>query len=112
LIGVVISARGRHQDIDQTALATAVQAEIALHDPQLSAPLWTRVIAEKRGTFACAVGVARPAQRTPVPGLYLAGDYTASPYPATLEAAVRSGVACARYAMESFHGSTETRRNV
>jgi hypothetical protein len=31
-----------------------------------------------------------------VAGLYLAGDYTASPYPATLEAAVRSGVACAR----------------
>jgi monoamine oxidase len=31
-----------------------------------------------------------------VRGLYLAGDYTASDYPATLEAAVRSGVACAR----------------
>jgi uncharacterized protein with NAD-binding domain and iron-sulfur cluster len=45
------------------------------------------------------VGVVRPAQRTPVPGLYLAGDYTAGPYPATLEAAVRSGVACARMAL-------------
>ncbi|HXV07263.1 MAG TPA: FAD-dependent oxidoreductase [Burkholderiales bacterium] len=42
------------------------------------------------------MGVVRPAQRTPVPGLYLAGDYTANPYPATLEAAVRSGIACAR----------------
>jgi squalene-associated FAD-dependent desaturase len=99
LIGVVISARGRHQDMDQTALATAVQSEIALLYPRLGAPLWTRVIAEKRGTFACTVGVVRPAQRTPVPGLYLAGDYTAGPYPATLEAAVRSGVACARMAL-------------
>jgi len=112
LIGVVISARGRHQEIDQAALATAVQAEIALPYPHLGAPLWTRVIAEKRGTFACTVGVARPAQRTPVPGLYLAGDYTASPYPATLEAAVRSGVACARYAVESLHhGSMQTQRS-
>jgi monoamine oxidase len=33
-----------------------------------------------------------------VPGLILAGDYTASDYPATLEAAVRSGVAAARLA--------------
>jgi squalene-associated FAD-dependent desaturase len=96
LIGVVISARGRHLEMDQAALATAVQSEIAFMFPRMGVPLWTRVIAEKRGTFACTVGVSRPAQRTPVAGLYLAGDYTASPYPATLEAAVRSGVACAR----------------
>jgi squalene-associated FAD-dependent desaturase len=96
LIGVVISARGRHQDIDQAALARDVQAELATQFPDLRAPLWTRVIAEKRGTFACTVGMSRPGQRTPVPGLYLAGDYTASDYPATLESAVRSGVACAR----------------
>jgi uncharacterized protein with NAD-binding domain and iron-sulfur cluster len=96
LIGVVISARGRHQEMDQATLATAVQSEIALMFPHLGTPRWTRVIAEKRGTFACTVGMSRPAQRTLVPGLYLAGDYTAGPYPATLEAAVRSGVACAR----------------
>jgi uncharacterized protein with NAD-binding domain and iron-sulfur cluster len=106
---VVISARGRHQEMDQAALATAVQSEMAFMFPRMGAPLWTRVIAEKRGTFACTVGVKRPAQRTRVPGLYLAGDYTASPYPATLEAAVRSGVACARYVMESLHHTgTET----
>ena len=101
LIGVVISARGRHQDIDQAALARSVQAELAAQFPALGAPHWTRVIAEKRGTFACTVGVSRPAQRTPVPGLYLAGDYTASDYPATLESAVRSGVACARMVLDS-----------
>jgi monoamine oxidase len=31
-----------------------------------------------------------------VPGLWLAGDYVAGEYPATLEGAVRSGVAAAR----------------
>jgi squalene-associated FAD-dependent desaturase len=96
LIGIVISARGLHQDLDQEALAAEVHAELQRALPGLPPPRWSRVIAEKRATFACVVGVERPAQRTPVPGLYLAGDYTASPYPATLEAAVRSGVACAR----------------
>jgi len=96
LIGVIISARGLHQDLDQEALAREVHAELQRALPGLPAPRWSRVIAEKRATFACVVGVERPPQRTPVPGLYLAGDYTASPYPATLEAAVRSGVACAR----------------
>jgi uncharacterized protein with NAD-binding domain and iron-sulfur cluster len=43
----------------------------------------------------------RPANRTSLPGCYLAGDYTAVAdasltYPATLEGAVRSGVECAR----------------
>ncbi len=100
LIGVVISARGRHQGLDQDALAREVQRELAQAWPSLPPPRWTRVIAEKRATFSCVVGVQRPAQRTPVDGLYLAGDYTASPYPATLEAAVRSGVACARMILE------------
>jgi squalene-associated FAD-dependent desaturase len=103
LIGVVISARGRHQDIDQAALARSVQAELAARHPELGAPRWSKVIAEKRGTIACTVGMARPGQRTVLPGLYLAGDYTASDYPATLESAVRSGIACARLALDSTH---------
>ena len=58
------------------------------------------MIAEKRATFTCSVGLRRPANQTPIPRLYLAGDYTASDYPATLESAVRSGVACARLVLE------------
>jgi len=33
---------------------------------------------------------------TSAPGFFLAGDYTAGPYPATLEGAIRSGLECAR----------------
>ncbi|NTV12119.1 MAG: phytoene dehydrogenase, partial [Zoogloea sp.] len=50
----------------------------------------------KRATFACRPGVVRPGVATAVPGLWLAGDYIASDYPATIESAVRSGVRAAR----------------
>jgi squalene-associated FAD-dependent desaturase len=100
LLAVVISAEGAHQQLSQQALAQTVAAELAEAFPDLSAPLWHKVIAEKRATFACKPGLARPHYRTQVPGLYLAGDYTsdgitANLYPATIEGAVRSGVQCA-----------------
>jgi predicted NAD/FAD-dependent oxidoreductase len=106
LIGVVISANGPHEALDQDEVARRVHASLREHIPALGEPAWSRVIAEKRATFACTPGLARPAQITPVPGFYLAGDYTASDYPATLEAAVRSGVACARALLA---GHTPTR---
>jgi len=52
-------------------------------------------LSRRRATFACRPGLFRPGIRTPLPGLWLAGDYLDSDYPATLESAVRSGVACA-----------------
>ncbi|MCO5976541.1 hydroxysqualene dehydroxylase HpnE [Ideonella oryzae] len=45
---------------------------------------------EKRATFACTPGLRRPSGQ-PLPGLAVAGDYVAGPFPATLEGAVRSG---------------------
>lgn len=50
-----------------------------------------RVLTEKRATFACTTTLVRPSNQTPWPRLLLAGDWTHSPYPAVLEAAVRSG---------------------
>ncbi len=49
-----------------------------------------RVLAEKRATFAATAGLERPGARI-LQGLWAAGDHVAGPYPATLEAAVRSG---------------------
>ncbi len=95
LLAAVISARGRHLELDHEALAAKVSAETAALLGRSVTPRWTRVIAEKRATFACTPDLLRPPCDTPLPGLYLAGDYVASDYPATIEAAVRSGVRCA-----------------
>jgi len=54
-----------------------------------------RTVVEKRATFACTPGLQRPAQHI-APGLDACGDYVDGPYPATLEGAVRSGVAAAQ----------------
>ena len=101
VIACVISASGAYSSMPQDALLASVhtQLEKAL-GCSLPAVRWAQVITEKRATFACRPGVFRPAMRTPVPGLWLAGDYVDSAYPATLEAAVRSGVACARAMMQ------------
>jgi squalene-associated FAD-dependent desaturase len=100
LLAVVISAAAGAAALDQDALAVKVAAQLAaaFGQPALAQPRWTRVLTEKRATFACTPGLVRPANATALPGLFLAGDYTASDYPATLEAAVRSGLAAARLA--------------
>jgi hydroxysqualene dehydroxylase len=95
LMAVIISAEGAHQLLTQDALALRVAQELQAAFPHLAKPLWHKVIAEKRATFSCKVNLPRPAHVTPYPRLYLAGDYTFADYPATIEGAVRSGVACA-----------------
>ncbi|SFU57944.1 hydroxysqualene dehydroxylase HpnE [Pseudoduganella namucuonensis] len=97
LLAVVISASGAAAQLGQAELAAALAAQLAsvLRRPELAQPNWSRVITEKRATYACAPGLRRPANATGLPGLLLAGDYTAGDYPATLEGAVRSGVAAA-----------------
>jgi squalene-associated FAD-dependent desaturase len=51
------------------------------------------MVKERRATFRPVPGVdrLRPGQRTRVPGLTLAGDYTQTSWPATMEGAARSG---------------------
>jgi len=50
------------------------------------------VVREPQATFSLAPGQPeRPSVRTPVPGLYLAGDWIATGLPATIESAVRAG---------------------
>lgn len=59
------------------------------------------VTRERNATFVPAPGVGRlrPGARTKAPGLYLAGAWTATGWPATMESAVRSGVGAAQAAL-------------
>lgn len=79
----------------RTEAATLAQAAEQLA-PCLPAPLaMVGTIVERRATFACVPELRRPEAQI-APGLVACGDYVAGPYPATLEGAVRSGVAAAR----------------
>lgn len=102
LIAAVISADGAHQELTHEALAQTAHLELSKVLGALPPPLWHQVIAEKRATFACTVNLERPSQKTAIGNLFLAGDYTASDYPATLEAAAQSGVKCAQFILETL----------
>ncbi|MGV7206487.1 hydroxysqualene dehydroxylase HpnE [Oxalobacteraceae bacterium A2-2] len=97
LMAVVISASGEASSQEHSLLAEAVAVQLAaaFQRPELGRPQWFQVITEKRATFACTPGLARPGNHINLPNLVLAGDYTAGDYPATLEGAVRSGVSAA-----------------
>lgn len=87
---VVSAARDGREDTER-----AVLAALKRRYPELPEPLWVRTISERRATFRCTPGrapLAQPADER----LALAGDYLVADYPATLEAAVRSGLAAAR----------------
>lgn len=96
LLAVVISGEGAWQTLDHRQLGQAIHRELIPLLPELVPPPKTWVIEEKRATFACTPNLARPATATADPTLWLAGDYVAGDYPATLEGAVRSGIAAAR----------------
>lgn len=98
LFAIVVSASGQAIEQGHVKLAfyCATQLAVDLDRPELLTPEWSQVITEKRATFACTPNLKRPSNLLPLPNLVLAGDYTESRYPATLETAVQSGVIAAR----------------
>ena len=96
VIGCVLSASGRWEERDNSTLADALHRELATTlGHLLPQPRWHQVVRERRATFSCRPNLPRPSGQTPIPGLWLAGDYVCADYPATLESAIRSGVAAA-----------------
>lgn len=94
-IELVIAGSGAALAMSREQLLAVVQRELASFFPEAarSQVRKSAVLKEARATFSLAPGNAgfRPAQRTAVPGLYLAGDWTATEWPSTMEGAARSG---------------------
>ena len=96
ILACVLSAEGDWDEMEDDALCTALHEELTALLGCLPTPHWHRVIRERRATFSCRPGLPRPGPVTAERGLWLAGDYTYAEYPATIEGAVRSGIATAR----------------
>jgi squalene-associated FAD-dependent desaturase len=80
------------QTNDELILAAHQELLDALPGARAARLLRATVIREPRATFSIAPGQPpRPASRTPVDGLFLAGDWLDTGLPATIESAVRSG---------------------
>jgi squalene-associated FAD-dependent desaturase len=104
VLAVIVSAGGAHRALDTGTLARTVDAQLRRLAPSLPECLWSQVIVEKRATYACTPRRVRPAGPRLSPGVYLAGDYVDADFPATLEAAVRSGTAAAAALLADLGG--------
>jgi squalene-associated FAD-dependent desaturase len=89
-LALVVSASDASRDVLERQVLQ--QARSALGQPALRV---LRTIVEKRATFACTPGLRRPGSEV-AETIGACGDYVDGPYPATLEGAVRSGIAAAR----------------
>lgn len=96
-VSCTISAATGEEYDDAARMEAFVRAELCGVYPQLRGEdiVRVKVVRERRATFLPAPGLegVRPGVVTSVPGLLLAGDWTATGLPATIEGAVRSGFA-------------------
>ena len=92
---VVISASRGLRGADRQQLVDTVVAELADVFPAVRGAVLreARVITDPTAVLSVRPGVdaVRPLATTAVPGLFLAGDWTATGWPSTMEGAVRSG---------------------
>lgn len=98
MLAAVISGPGKHMQMTIEELTKTITREISGLYPEFPAPIETKLIREKMATIDSCVDINRYRikNNTPVNGLWIAGDYTDTGYPSTLEGAVRSGLSCAQ----------------
>jgi squalene-associated FAD-dependent desaturase len=101
LLSITVSAADELAEKDSDEIAALLWADAAgALDLDAAAVPPHRIVKEKRATFAQTPeqAAARPMTRTALANLFLAGDWTDTGLPATIEGAVRSGQAAARAA--------------
>ena len=102
-VAAVISVSDHVGAFKSQEWAEKVHADVKRICPYLDEPEAVRVITEKRATTACTPDSSPPDfawlhQRR----IYPAGDYLHPRYPATLEAAVQSGLTAAERCLADF----------
>jgi hypothetical protein len=100
-LSVTISNADRLMDLPRPMLAQTIWREVSkVTGVAGDLPPW-QVVRERRATFAATPeeNAKRPAARTRWDNLFLAGDWTATGLPATLESAARSGNRAAELVM-------------
>jgi zeta-carotene desaturase len=92
---LVISASWAELEMGREEILSSALSEFESFFPQARGAklLKSGVLKEARATFSVTPGLDqyRPAQRSQWPGLYLAGDWTRTEWPSTMEGAIRSG---------------------
>ncbi|MGA1981478.1 MAG: hydroxysqualene dehydroxylase HpnE [Acidobacteriaceae bacterium] len=92
---LVISASWPEIDMPREQILASALREVELFFPRVreATLLKSAVLKEARATFSVTPGLDRyrPPQTTAYPSLYVAGDWTATEWPSTMEGAVRSG---------------------
>jgi zeta-carotene desaturase len=92
---LVISASWPEIEMSREDILASALRETELFFPRIREAklLKSSVLKEARATFSVTPGLDqyRPQQRTGLPGLYIAGDWTATEWPSTMEGAIRSG---------------------
>jgi len=105
-----ISLSGAHDfvDLPTSEIVQMFRKEMDALFPAARGAEITRalVVKQRDATFAALPGTAslRPSQRSPISNLFLAGDWTDTGWPATMESAVRSGRLAASGALASLTG--------
>ncbi|HWQ54529.1 MAG TPA: hydroxysqualene dehydroxylase HpnE [Bryobacteraceae bacterium] len=96
---LVVSASRELVELSRADVVAIAIAELREFFPQAAEASVERVqiIKEVRATFSAAPGTEalRPPSVTSIPNVFLAGDWTDTGWPATMEGAVRSGYAAA-----------------
>ncbi|HXZ21144.1 MAG TPA: hydroxysqualene dehydroxylase HpnE [Pseudolabrys sp.] len=92
-ISVTISDGSRLFDIPRTEMAQKIWHDVAAVTGLSEIPPPWQIVRERRATFAATPeqNALRPGAETAWSNMFLAGDWTATGLPATLESAVRSG---------------------
>jgi squalene-associated FAD-dependent desaturase len=107
---VVISASYDLLPLNKMAIRDLVLADLVELWPAVRSAELLRwwVVTEHGATFAVRPGIEalRPPQRTPIDGFFLAGDWTATGWPATMEGAVRSGYLAAQEVLRDLDRPT------